>query len=302
MNEKIVFSLQRRVVSHMTSESWISIPHVSYLYEPDITEFYDTFSALAQEKARSGHKLSFNTMMLRVVVEGLKAAPWLNAAISYSHKKGEGWLKPFSAINICIPWLLPDGRMITPVLMDAESKDLDALADSIGILGDKIKNTDVDELLYQAVFADTVKELRKFHLGVFQRILASQISFHRVKGLTGKAKKQYYDRPEEERLLSQNLISGTVTVSNIGSLYKEQQGGFGLLEIIPPQVFAVGLGAVQEKPGVYAAPGGEKKIDIRKFVPMCLVFDHRAVDFCALVPFLQTLDGIFSKPEIIRSW
>ena len=33
------FDLQRKVVSHMTATSWKSIPHVSYLYEPDITDF-----------------------------------------------------------------------------------------------------------------------------------------------------------------------------------------------------------------------------------------------------------------------
>lgn len=296
------FDLQRRVVSHMVSESWTTIPHVSYLYEPDITEFYDEFRALAAERASAGARMTFNTILLRVIVEGLKSAPDLNAFIDYHHEKGEGTLEVRDDINISVPWVLPDGRMITPAILHAESMTLAELSEQMARLGERIANTDVDELLYRAVRADTVKEVRRFHLGVFRRIIAAEVGFHRVTGLSGEAKEHYYAVPEDDRLTAQNLISGTVTVSNIGSLYKEQRGGFGVLEIIPPQVFAVGIGAVQEKPGVYLDEQGEKTIGIRKVLPMCLVFDHRAVDFTALVPFLKRLDEIFLTPVAIRGW
>ena len=296
------FDIQRMVVSHMTSKSWMNVPHVSYLYEPDITDFYSKFLEISNEEIALGQKLSFNTIMMRVIVEGLKAAPELNAIISYQHKNGEGTIKKCRNINICLPWLLPDGRMITPVIPDMDTKTLKAMSESVSELAKKIKNTNVDELLYQAAFSDTITELKKFHLGIFRRILASQISFHRVKSLSGKEKKEYYKIPEANRLSEHDLISGTVTISNIGSLYKEQRGYFGLLEIIPPQVFAIGLGAIQEKPGVYIDGNGTKTIGIRKILPMCLVFDHRAADFNSLVPFLQTLDHIFSEPDVIRNW
>ncbi len=302
MDETQIFDMQRRVVSHMTSKSWKSIPHVSYLYEPDVTEFYREYRLLAGEWARGGKKLSLNTVMLRAVIEGLKSAPKLNALVSYSHKKSEGSLKTCGDINISVPWTLSDGRMITPVILHTESKSLEALARSIGEMAAKIENTNVDELLYRAARNDTVGELKKLHLGIFRRIFASQVSFHRIRGLSGKNKSDYYRIPEEKRLTDRNLVSGTVTVSNIGSLYPEQRGCFSLLEIIPPQVFAVGLGALQEKPGVYTAPDGGKAIGIRNVLPMCLAFDHRAVDFNALVPFLKTLDGIFADPGIIRTW
>ena len=301
MGEVKSFDLQRRVVSHMTSQSWQNIPHVSFLYEPDITGFYEEYRAFAEEKSRAGLKLSFNTVMLRTIVEGLKAAPELNSVISYQHKKGEGTLQTRDDINICIPWLLPDRRMITPVISHAESKNLDDLSRAVAETAERIRNTNVDELLYQAVFSDTIAELKRFHLGILRRIIASKISFHRVSGLSGKAKSNYYKIPESNRLSNENLVSGTVTVSNIGSLYQAQRGCFALLEIIPPQIFAVGLGAVQEKPGVYSEEG-EKKVGIRKTLPMCLVFDHRATDFSSLIPFLKTLDGIFAEPSVLRGW
>ena len=33
------FGIQRKIVANMTSESWETIPHVTYMYEPDVTDF-----------------------------------------------------------------------------------------------------------------------------------------------------------------------------------------------------------------------------------------------------------------------
>ena len=66
-----IFNLQRRTVAHMTSLSWKNVPHVSYVYEPDITDFYNSFLELAEERKGLGHRITFNTMMLKVVTEGV---------------------------------------------------------------------------------------------------------------------------------------------------------------------------------------------------------------------------------------
>ena len=157
-------------------------------------------------------------------------------------------------------------------------------------------------MLYRVVFTDTINELKRFNLSIMKRIFASKISRYKIKCLQGKEKDDYYKIPENERLTEKDILSGTVTISNIGSLYKEQRGFFGLLEIIPPQVFAVGIGSIQEKPGVYLHHNGRKEIGIRKSLPMCLVFDHRAVDFSSITPFLKKLDEIFASPSVIHKW
>ncbi|QAA32447.1 2-oxo acid dehydrogenase subunit E2 [Clostridium manihotivorum] len=296
------FGLQRRVVSHMTSTSWKNIPHVSYIYEPDITDFFREFSKLAKDKNSKGHKITFNTLMIKVLIEGLLAAPALNAHIKYNHKKSEGSTEIFEKINVSIPWLLSDGKMITPVMPNADKMSLEDIADYVIKLSKRIENTNVDEMLYKAVIADTINELKKLNFGVIRRIIASKVTRYRIKGLQGKEKEEYYKIPENERLIEEDIMSGTVTVSNIGSLYKEQRGFFALLEIIPPQVFAVGLGSVQERPGVYIKENKTKEIGIRKILPMCLAFDHRAVDFSSIIPFLKRLDEIFANPEVIHHW
>lgn len=296
------FDLQRRVVAHMVTESWTSIPHVSYLYEPDVTDFAREFDALAASQAATGTKLSFNTIVIRAIVEGLMAAPELNAHVDYNHAKGEGTLRTCDDVNVSVPWIVGDGRMITPVIPNVQSMTLAELSEAVRELGQKISHTDIDELLYRAVVADTAGRLRRLRLGVLRRIIAATITRHPVRGLPRRTKAEYYSTPEADRLTPENLVSGTVTISNIGSLYKEQRGQFGILEIIPPQVFAVGVGAMQERPGIRVTADGSKEIAIRTVLPMCLVFDHRAVDFGALIPFLKRLDAIFQAPEVVHGW
>lgn len=92
-----------------------------------------------------------------------------------------------------------------------------------------------------------------------------------------------------------------MTVSNLGSIYRGP-GQVALLEILPPQVFAVGISALQEKPGVYTDQRGEKAIGVRRYLPMCLAFDHRVMDFSGLVPFLKRMDEIFASPAEIGTW
>ena len=188
MSESKIFDPQRMVVAHMVSKSWSDVPHVSYLYEPDISEFYKEFRKLGKKIADTGQEISFHTVMIRVIVEGLKSAPKLNALISYNHRKGVGTLNTRDDINVSIPWLTSDGRMITPVISHIESMTLAELSVAVSELGKKIANTNTDELLYRAIYTDTLQELKKFHLSVIRRIFAAKISPLRMRGLRGKKK------------------------------------------------------------------------------------------------------------------
>jgi pyruvate/2-oxoglutarate dehydrogenase complex dihydrolipoamide acyltransferase (E2) component len=226
----------------------------------------------------------------------------LNAFVDYTQAKDEGNVIVKKEINIAIPWLLPDGRMITPTVLDCGNKSLNQIAADVANIKRKIENTDVNELMYSALRNDTFKEIKKVNLTVLKRIIAGKITMHPIKGLRGKKKDQYYQVEGKDRLTKEDLLSATVSVSNIGSLYKDLKGHFSMLQIIPPQIFAVGISAVQEKPGVYTDPSGAKAIGIRKYLPMTIVFDHRPVDFNSLIPFIKECDAIFEKPERMSAW
>jgi pyruvate dehydrogenase E2 component (dihydrolipoamide acetyltransferase) len=305
IKEIIPFDLQRKVVSHITSSSWKNVPLVSYIYEPDITDFYSEFKNLADRSAQSTDrpcKITLNTILLKAIVEGLQAAPKLNSLLEYNPRTVNGRLLVCADINISLPWLMADGRMITPIIEKANKLSLYELSSAVAGLEKKIENTNINEMLYRSARADTIGELKKINLSIFSRILASTFGLQKIIHLHGAEKHRYYNSPEELRLTEKSIMDGTVTISNIGSLYREQHGYFSLLEVVPPQVLAVGISAVQEKPGVFLDEKGNKGIGIRKLLPMCLAFDHRAVDFDTLVPFLKKMDEIFAAPQEIYQW
>ncbi len=296
------FGIQRKIVANMTSESWETIPHVTYNYEPDVTNFMKEYKKLNLNR-RGADKITLNTLMLKVIIEGLKAAPIMNSHISFNRKLVRGQINTFEDINISMPMLMPTGEMMTVNLHNFESKNLDEMTDYIADIKKRLEKTDLNEAMFEVSLDNTVTALKKGKImQAIYRIIGSKTGKHRVKTLSGKAKKEYESIPKTERLTKKDIEQGTVTVSNIGSLYRGQRGGMGLLEIIPPQVCAFGIGAVQEKPIVVTESNGEKSIEARQILPICIAFDHRALDFGEVVPFLKRLDSIFENPNEIHSW
>lgn len=256
--------LQRRLVAYKTYAAWQEIPHVAYSYEPDATEFFQQFSRLKQELREKGVALSMNTVLLKAIALALKEAPVLNSRFVYDPQQHSGEVFSNDVINLGVPWLLPDGKMITLTVYDAGRQSLAEIAGQIDGIRRKVEQTDFNRLFLAAARPSE--------------------SFDPAGGLSPA-----------------DIESGTVTVSNIGSICRSP-GKFSLLEILPPQVFAVGISALQEKPGLYVNEAGEKTIGIRKMLPMCLAFDHRVLDFSDLSPFLSRLDQIFQSPEEIYHW
>lgn len=299
--DKVIrFDIQRKMISHMTTESWKTIPHVTYIYEPDVTQFMEEFQKLKNERNK---KISINTLMLRLIVEGLKAAPELNAHIRYNERFVKGRVDILDEINFSIPWILPTGEMMTINLRGFESKTLDEMIQHIEEISYKIENTNLQEALFEMSAHDTIQKLKRgrFNQGVC-KLIGATLGDSKVTLLSMKERRAYNKIPKEQRLGKKELEQGSVLVTNFGSLDKNLKGFAGIIEIIPPQVCAISVGAIQEKPGVYTGEDGTKQIGIRKILPLCIAFDHRAVDFGHLVPFMRALDEVFEHPEVIHEW
>lgn len=298
----IHFGIQRKIVANMTSESWESIPHVTYMYEPDVTEFMKEYRKLNLD--RSGKdKITVNTLMLKVISEGLKAAPVMNSHIRFNRKLVRGEINTFEDINISMPMILPNGEMMTVNLHNFESKNLDEMTEYIHDVARRAENSDLNEAMFEVSLDNTLTALKAGKIKqTLYRLIGSKTGKHKVKTLHGEAKRAYESIPATERLTKHDIEQGTVTVSNIGSTYRGQRGATALLEIIPPQVCAFAVGAVQDKPVVITDALGNKKIEARQVLPLCIAFDHRALDFGDVVPFLQKLDYIFENPKIMHTW
>lgn len=294
------FDIQRKIVANMTTESWEQIPHVAYVYEADVTDLMTEFKKL---RSTSKTKITLNTVLMKAIIEGLKAAPVMNSHLNYNRKLVRGELKTFEDINISMPMLLPDGRMMTVNLRDFQNKSLLAMTDYIADVTRRAENTNLNEVMFDVSLDNTITGLKQGKVKqTVRRLIGSKTGKHKVHTLRGAAKKAYYSIPEKDRLTKKDIEQGTVTISNLGSLYRGQSGYGTLIEIVPPQVCAFALGAVQDKPVVVTDKFGNKTIEARQILPITVVFDHRALDFGDVIPFLKKMDSIFAHPQVIQAW
>lgn len=292
------FGIARKIVSNMTAESWETIPHAVISYEPEVTEFLKVMKDINKD-ATPEKKLTINTIMLRVIVEGLKACPIMNSHIEFNRKLVRGNVKTFKEIDISMPMVLKTGEMMTINMHDMHDKTMSQMRDTIADSVRCANNSDMNEVMFEVSLDNTLQGLKKGKIAqTINRLVGSKTGKHKVKTLTGKAKKEYYSIPVTDRLTKHDIEQGTITVSNLGSVCRNWNGICTLLEIIPPQVCAIAIGATQLVP--IAEQDGTIRTGYR--LPFTIAFDHRALDMGDITPFVNKLNEIFENPDIIREW
>ena len=295
------FKIARKIVSNMTTESWNDIPHATMSYEADVTELLKECKKL---NSISIEKITINTLMLKIICEGLKAAPKMNCTLEFNKKLVRGTLNYHDNIDISMPMILHTGEMMTVNMHDIGNKNLDEMTRAINDTARRANNSDMNEVMFEVSLDNTLTGLKKGKiLQTLRRLYGSKMpGKHQVKTLKGKAKKEYYSISEKDRLTKYDIEQGTTTISNLGSIYRAQKGECFLLEIIPPQVSAFAVNAIQKRPVVTEDEFGNDKIEIRKILPITIAIDHRALDYGDVVPFFEKLDEVFSNPQMIFEW
>ena len=296
------FGIQRKIVANMTTESWQNIPHVSYQYEPDVTKFVEEFKKFtAEHQGGSGAKITFNAVLLKAIAEAIEAAPQINAYMHFEKGLVRGKVTVFDNIDISVPWILPDGNMMTITMKDMGNKTLKEIAEYQADINRRLEKTNLTEALYSVSFNDTVEKLKKGHfIKALKRLYGANTNKnHRIPLLKGEEKKAYEAIPETERITYKDLIQGTITVSNVGADTRGLSGEVAMLMVIPPQVCVIGIGTLQRKPVVVKDENGEEKVEIRTILPLNVCFDHRALDFGEVRPFLSKMEEIFQNPELV---
>ena len=303
VNQVEHFGLRRKIVANMTTESWETIPHAGSNYEPDVTDFWETWQALRKSDPRWAG-ITFNTLMLYAITQGLIACPAMNGHIRFRRESANGTVEQHRAIDISMPMSLPDGGMMTINMHDCQSKTLRQMADAMEDIRRRLANTNLEHAMYGAALENTVRLLKqgKFYR-VARRLYGNTVGKGKMVRLKGQARRDYLAIPETERLTKRDIEQGSITVSNLGSVYRG--GAYApptMLEIIPPQVCVVGIGGLTERPGVVVTGDKTKAIVPRQFLPISLMFDHRALDYGDLVPFMRRLDEIFANPAVMADW
>ncbi len=303
LNNEEIFGIARKIKANMTGESWETIAHSVVSYEADVTELMPLIKEM-NEGADKANRITVNSVMLKIITEGIKAMPLINSHLEFDRKLVRGKLKVYDTINISVPMVLPTGEMMTVNLRDMEKKSISEMDATVKETVKKAKNTDINEALFDVSLNDTLQGLKKGKvLQAARRLYGSKMpGQHRVETLKGEEKKKYYSIPEHERLSQKDLEQGTITVSNLGSVYREGSQRCYMLQIVPPQTCVIALLSIRDEPAVVVDENGEKSLGIKQVLPMTLAFDHRAYDYPDIIPFFRKLDEIFANPSVIKDW
>ncbi len=297
------FGIARKIVSNMTAESWETIPHAVVSYEADVTEFLKEYKKLNEGCTDKSKKISINTVVMKIICHGLLKAPKMNCHLKFERKLVRGKLLYHDRVNVSMPAMLPDGRMMTVNLRHMENKSLIKMTEVINDTMRRMQNTNMDEAMFEVSLDNTLQGLKKGKVKqAVLRLIGSKTGKHKVRTLKGEEKKRYYSIPEEDRLTKKDIEQGTVTISNLGSIHRKQKGMCFLLEIIPPQVTAIAVNAIQKKPTVVTDENGNDTIEVRQILPFTIAFDHKALDYGDIIPFMDYLDEVFENPAVIHSW
>lgn len=297
------FGIARKIVSNMTTESWREIPHATVTYEADVTKLFAECKKLNEGCTDKSKKITINTVMLKIMCEGLKAAPKMNTHLEFNRKLVRGCLKYFDHIDISMPMILPTGEMMTVNMHDMGNKSLSEMTEAINNTAMRARGSNMEEVMYEVSLDNTLTGLKQGKiLQAIRRLYGSKTGKHKIKTLSGQAKKDYYSIPVTKRLTKHDIEQGTTTISNIGSIYRGHKGVCALLEIIPPQTTAFAIDAAQKRAVVVTDENGNDSIEARLIMPITIAIDHRALDYGDIVPFMEKLDELLKNPEIIQQW
>jgi len=291
------FKLRNRVSGYILTKAQQNCPTCGYNYEADITKLWDAFHEL---KENCGYELSFNTLMMRILVEGLKAAPKLNSHIEFNTTSSCGTLIMKKHIDIAMPILLENGETFPVKVLEAENKTLKELSEHITDLFERLKKTDIDKTMFDVITQRTVGLLLKGDIkATIAQTFTGYVGKHKVAKFTGR----FSPAPQDgTTLYTKELNEGSVCMTNWGVLYEGLNGNVTYTPLLYPQVFLFAMGVVKDTDYAFRNEKGEVDIATKKTLPITLMFDHRIGAFNDVMPFIKKLDEIFQNPEIIKEW
>ena len=122
-------SSMRRVIAERMSQSWTTVPHVTFTVEVDMTEAVALRKRLADA---IGKKVSFTDILARASATALLEFPYVNSSLI------DGKLVLHDDVHIGIAVALDDG-LIVPVIRNAATKNVARLGEEIRQLAEKAR-------------------------------------------------------------------------------------------------------------------------------------------------------------------
>lgn len=297
-------SIRDRLTSHVLVNSQRDIPGTACSYEMDVTALYEEFKKL---RNTCGYKLTFNTLMLKILVEGLKAAPRLNAHFEYNHRKTSGRLIIKKHIDVALAVCLPTGETFQVKAKHLEEKNLEETAFQAEEIKRKLQNTNLKRVMFKvggqrmlglASKGKIISTLSQFQSAYFGKGKIAKFSkLFKKKYRTVNTSGKPYDG-----LKVDDFTEGTVCYTNWGTLYDKLDVNITYIPPLYPQVFLFATGRVKDTEYVYKDENGTLQLGTKKILPVTLIFDHKIGGANDIIPFIKKLDEISENPEMIHSW
>ncbi len=297
-------TIRDRLTSHVLVNSQRDIPGTACSYEMDITKLWEEFSRL---KVSCGYKLTFNTLMLKILVEGLKAAPRLNAHFEYNHRKTSGRLIIKKHIDVALAVCLPSGETFQVKAKHLEEKNLEETAFEAEEIKRKLENTNIKRVMFK-VGGQRMLGLaaRGKLISTFSQFVSAYFGKGKIAKFSKLFKKKYRtvntSGKPYDGLKIDDFTEGTVCYTNWGTLYDKLDVNITYIPPLYPQVFLFATGRVTEKEYVTKDENGNLILKTKKVLPVTLVFDHKIGGANDIIPFIKKLDEITENPGIIHTW
>ncbi len=297
MSTKQKLDLHRKIIADTTSQGWRDSPHICAVYEPDVTKLLETLEEI--NSGRGSDRISVNTVMLKIIAEALVSCPRLNAHIHYNKRLTRGHVTLFDNVDVTMPVMLDEQTTVTLNIHSVEQKSLTGIRDAVDDAVRRARNSNLQEALYEVAIHDTLAGLRRFHIfKALGRLIGFRLDGGHKTLLHGSAKRKYKRIPVTERLTRHDLEQGTITISNIGALYRGWNVRCNLIDIVPPQVAAIAINPIQER----VMPLGGGGYMLGKVLPLTIAHDHRALNGADFIPFFERIEQIMNEPEILKEW
>ena len=129
--------MRRSIANHMV-QSIATAPHVTTVFDADLSAVVAHRDANKNEFQKRGVKLTYTAYFVRAAVEALKAVPEVNS------RWHDDALELFDDINIGIATALGSGGLIVPVILKAQDLDLFATAQRLQDLTERARAEKLD--------------------------------------------------------------------------------------------------------------------------------------------------------------
>jgi 2-oxoglutarate dehydrogenase E2 component (dihydrolipoamide succinyltransferase) len=130
--------MRKSIASHMVQSLLHTAPHVTSVFDCDLTEVIKHRDAHKEEFAKKGVKLTLTPYFIQATVKALKAVPQLNSRWHDDSLE----LFPFHNIGLAIG--LEQGGLIVPVIKNAADLDLFQIASLVQELTQKARTQTLD--------------------------------------------------------------------------------------------------------------------------------------------------------------